>query len=115
MTYKQFRQLANGCGRRLQSKFSSSWIGNKIEGCNWLLGFVKIHKNLTVCKSENKSLSRTTEFNETNVMLFFDNCERVLRSWNFIAGRVYNNDETGVSTVVQSAKFFAQIGKNRLC
>ena len=68
MTYKQFRQLANGCGRRLQSKFSSSWIGNKIAGCNWLLGFVKIHKNLTVCKSENKSLSRTTEFNETNVM-----------------------------------------------
>ena len=30
MTYKQFRQLAYDCGRRLQSKFPSSWIDNKI-------------------------------------------------------------------------------------
>ena len=111
MTYKQFRQLTYGCGRRLQSKFPSGWIGNKIAGIDWLLDFVKRHKNLTLRTPENTSLSRNTAFNETNVMKFFDNYGRALKSWNFIAGRMCNIDGTGVSTVVQSANIVAQIGK----
>jgi hypothetical protein len=33
---------------------------------------------------------------------------------DFVVGRVYNIDETGVSTVVQSSNIVPQIGKNRL-
>jgi hypothetical protein len=113
MTYKQFLQLAHYCGR-LQSKFPSSWIDNKIVGIDWLQGFMKRHKNLTLRKPENTNLFRTTAFNKKNVMEFFDNCERALKSWNFIVGREYNNDESGVSTVVQSHNFVVQIGKIKL-
>ena len=63
MTYKQFHQLAYDCGRRLQSKFPSSWIDNKIAGIDWLLGFMKRHKNPTLSKPENTSLFRATAFN----------------------------------------------------
>ena len=63
---------------------------------------------------ENKSLFRTTVFTETNVMEFFHNYERALISWNILLAESINIDETGVSTVVQSANFVAQIGKYRL-
>jgi hypothetical protein len=72
MTYKQIRQLAYDYGRRLQCKFPSSWIDNKIVGIDWLQGFMKRHKNLTIRKPENTSTSlfRATAFNKTNVMEF---------------------------------------------
>jgi len=41
MTYKQIRQLAYNYGRRLQCKFPSSWIYNKIAGFDWSQGFMK--------------------------------------------------------------------------
>jgi hypothetical protein len=57
MIYKKFRRLAYDYGR-LQCKFPSSWIGNKIAGIDWLQGFMKRHKNLTLRKPENTSLFR---------------------------------------------------------
>jgi len=59
---------------------------------------------------ENTSLFRATAFNKTNIMEFFDNYEPALKSWEFTAARVYNIDETGVSTVVQSPNIVAQLG-----
>jgi len=46
---------------------------------------------------------------KTNVMEFFDNYEHAFKSLKFTAERVYNIDETGVSTIVESRNIFAQI------
>jgi len=62
---------------------------------------MKRHKKPTLRKPENTSLFRTTAFNKTNLMEFFVNYERVLKSWKVTADRVYNIDETDVSAVVQ--------------
>ena len=62
MTYKQTRQLAYDYGRRLECRFPSSWIDNKIAEIDWLQGFMKRHKNLTLRKPENTSLFRATAF-----------------------------------------------------
>ena len=62
---------------------------------------MKRHINLTLRKPENTSLSKVTAFNKTNVMEFFVNYERVIKSWKVTADRVYNIDETGLSAVVQ--------------
>jgi hypothetical protein len=94
---------------KLQCKFPSSWNDNLIAGIDWLQGFMKRHKNLTLRKSENTSLFRAAAFNKTNLIEFFDNYKRALKFWKFTADRVYNIDETGVSTVVQSHNIFVQI------
>jgi hypothetical protein len=88
MTYKKIHQLTYNYGRRLQCKFPSSWADNKIAGIDWLQGFMKRHKNLTLRKRKYTSLLRATAFNKTNVMEFFDNYERALKSWKFTADRV---------------------------
>jgi len=72
MTYKQFRQLAYGYGRRLLIKFPGTYIDNKIAGIDCLSGFGERHKELTLRKTENSSLFRTTAINTTNVMEYFD-------------------------------------------
>jgi hypothetical protein len=51
-----------------------------------------------------------TAFNKTNAMEFFDNYEHAFKSLKFTADRVYNIDETGESTVVQSPNIVDQIG-----
>jgi hypothetical protein len=86
MTYKQTRQLAYDYGRRLECKFPSSWIGNKIAGIDWLQGFMKRHKNLTLRKPENTSLLRATAFKKS--IVFFNNYKRALKSWKFAADSV---------------------------
>jgi len=95
MTYKQFRHLACGCGGRLQSKFPSSCLDNNIAGSVRFVGFVKRHKNKASPARKYKSVEHHNV--KTNVREFFDNYECAFISWNFIAGRFYNNDETGVS------------------
>jgi len=76
MTYKSIRQLAYDCGRRLQRKFLNSLIENKIAGIDWLQGFMKRHKNLTLRKPENTSLFRATTFNKTKVLEHVKKCSR---------------------------------------
>jgi hypothetical protein len=47
-------------------------------------------------------------------MEFFDSYERALKSWKFTADRLYNNEETGVFTVVQSPNIVTQIGTKQV-
>jgi bifunctional ADP-heptose synthase (sugar kinase/adenylyltransferase) len=82
MTYKQIRQLVYNYSRRLQCKFTSSWLDNKIAEIDWLQSFMKRHKNLMLCKPENTSLFRAAALYKPNVMEFFDNYERAHKSWN---------------------------------
>ena len=88
MTYKQIRKLAYDYGRILQCKPASSWIDNKVAGIDWLQGFMRRHKKLTLCKPEITRLFSTTTFSKTNVMDFFENYECTLKSWKFTGDRV---------------------------
>ena len=70
--------------------------------------------NYTLCKPENTGLLRSTAFNKTKVMEFFDNYECAHKFWEFTADRVYNIDETGVSTVAQSCNIVAWLGTKQV-
>lgn len=109
MTYKQVRQLAYDYAKKLGTSMPESWTENKIAGIDWLKGFMNRHNQLTLRKPENTSLSRATAFNKTNVTEFLDNYERAIRSDDFTAERIFNLDETGVSTVLQTPNAIAQL------
>ena len=86
-----------------------------IKDCgNWLVtGLYEKTQETYSSQTRNKSLFRTTAFNKTNVMEFYDNYERTLISWNFTADRAYNIDATGVSTVVLYRNIVVQFGRKQ--
>lgn len=114
MSYQQVRVFAYEYAKQLGLVIPENWIENKIAGVDWVLGFMKRHKQLTLRKPENASLSRATSFNRTNVEEFFSNYERALTSGNFTGSNIYNLDETGVSTVVQAPNVIAQLGARQV-
>lgn len=110
LTYKQIKVLAYDYARQLKLKMPDSWNTIKSAGDDWLFSFMKRHKELTIRKPENTSLSRLTSFNKTNVDEFFDNYERALQSKSFTAAQIFNLDETGVATVIQAPNVVARRG-----
>lgn len=113
LTYLQGRQLAYEYATALK-KCPEKWTANKMAGTDWMKGFMKRHKVLSLRKPENTSLSRSTSFNRHNVNLFFDNYEKVLEKGTFTPDRIYNLDETNIMTVVQSPNVIAKTGQKQV-
>lgn len=89
-----------------QIKHPPSWDEKEMAGSDWLLGFMHRNTTLSLRKPENVSLARATGFNATAVQLFYTNLEDVYKRFNFPPNRIYNLDETGVNTVLQTPKVF---------
>lgn len=114
MTYQQIKKLAYDYAKKLERAVPVNWEEHKSAGTDWLKGFMKRHTNLTLRKPENTSLSRSTSFNKTNVAEFHENLERALNMHKFSAERIFNLDETGLSTVVQSPRVVAETGAKQV-
>lgn len=93
-----------------------SWNENKCAGKEWVRGFLHRNKKLSIRKPEACSLSRLTSFNKHNVSKFFENLESILKRWPQLAdgSRVFNLDETGLTTVQKPKKVIAQKGLKQL-
>lgn len=87
-----------------------SWEERKCAGVDWMQGFMKRHLTLRLRKPDNTSLSRWTSFNPSNVNEFYDNYGEVLSNNNIHPMRIYNLDETAVTTVLQSPRVVAESG-----
>ena len=80
-----------------------------------VLFFHKKKHNISYRTPEATSLARETGFNRYTVNKFFDNLASVMDRYKFILNRIFNVDETGVTTVqspkqVLAAKGTKQIG-----
>lgn len=71
----------------------------KVAGSDWLKGFLQRHPSLTLRAPENTSLARARGFNRESVGKFFDLLERITDEHDYPPSRIWNLDETGVSTV----------------
>lgn len=65
----------------------------------WLRGLRRRHPSLSLKKPEATSLSRATSFNKKTLLYFLQNLKEVMLRYQFLQHRIFNLDETGISTV----------------
>lgn len=86
----------------------------KLAGPDWVYGFLNRNPEVSLRKPEATSLNRISAFNESEVQLFFTNLESVMVKFAFPASRIYNIDETGISTVHKPGKIFGPKGQKQV-
>lgn len=80
---------------------------SKMAGKDWYCGFLKRHSSISLRKPEATSLNRIAAFNETELKLFFDNLQSLLKTYRFDATHIFNVDETGITNVQRNSKMLA--------
>jgi len=86
----------------------------KMAGKKCLYGFLKRNNRISLRKPEAASLARAMGFNKPAVHNFFTLYNRVIQENVIQASRIFNCDETGVSTVHKPTKVLASKGKHQI-
>lgn len=60
-----------------------------------------------------RSIARAVGFNKPHVDRFYDQLHQLQNKYSFPGSRIYNTDETGVSTVHKNEKVISTKGKKR--
>lgn len=110
------RKVAYEMAVRNNLEIPRSWVENKAAGLEWMRGFLHRTRTLSIRKPEACSLSRLTSFNKHNVSLFFDNLESIFNRYPQLVdgSRIFNLDETGLTTVQKPKKVIAKKGLKQL-
>lgn len=83
-------------------------------GKDWYYGFMSRHPSISLRTPEATSLNRITAFNATEVNMFFDHLKRIQAKHNIPGHRIFNIDETGISTVQKNYKILAPKGLKQI-
>ncbi|ESO04218.1 hypothetical protein HELRODRAFT_172568 [Helobdella robusta] len=86
----------------------------KMAGIDWMYGFLKRHPTLSIRKPEAINLSRLVGFNKEQVKIFFDIYLETLNNGNYNAMKIWNVDETGISTVQKPVKIVGSKGSRQI-
>lgn len=86
----------------------------KIAGWDWLKGFRKRHPELSLRSPEPTSAARARAFNRVQVNNFFDLLRETMEKENVSSERLYNMDESALTTVQKPLKVFAKKGKKQV-
>ena len=73
-------------------------------GRNFVSGFMKRNKDLSLRKPQGVALNHIYGLNKTDVGLFFENLDSVLRHYLFEPHQIYSCDETGLTCVNKPSK-----------
>lgn len=113
---KGLRRLAYEMGEKNNLKMPHSWQMSKCAGLEWMRGFLQRNKHLRIRKPEACSLSRMTSFNVHNVNTFFTNLKKINERCPQLCNgsRIFNLDETGLTTVQQPKNVIAHKGVKQI-
>lgn len=114
LTYREVRLLAYNFANKLGRPMPASWNTEKKAGKDWLSGFMRRHPNLSLRKPQATSLARAMCFNRHNVKMFFDNLCKILDRTPMNSHRIWNMDETGVTTVHKSDRVVCRRGSKQV-
>lgn len=86
----------------------------KMAGWDWLKGFRKRNPDIGLRKPEPTSAARAMGFNKPQVSKFFEVYEEVLLKHKITPSKIFNMDESSLSTVQKPPKVFAKVGKKQV-
>lgn len=87
----------------------------KIAGKDWLYLFLQRNPEIALRQPEGTSLNRINAFNKEEVNRFFSNLQTVMEKFKFPPNRIFNMDETGITTVKKNVqKYMAKKGQREL-
>ena len=107
---REVRTLAYESEKRFNLSFPPSWSDVQMAGPDWFSAFLKRHPGLSIRTPESTSIARATAFNKINVDQFFGKLAEVMDRYKFDATRIWNVDETGITTVAKPNKVIACTG-----
>lgn len=107
LTKQDLKKLAYQFAKSNKKKYPASWDVNCQAGEQWLVDFRKRNQELSLRTPRPTSIARASGFNKPIVQLFFDKYESVLSKYKFTPEKIYNMDETGVSSVHTPPKVIA--------
>ena len=112
LTKREVRCFAFQYAAANNKKFPDSWVEERAAGKEWLRHYLTRHQDLSLRKPEATSLARSTSFNKTNVIAFFKNYKEVLSRATFPPHKIWNCDETGMTTPkILGPKGIKQLGQ----
>lgn len=111
----EVRKLAYECAVKFSlENIPPSWHKNRETGADWFTGFMKRNPVLSIRTPEATSAGRASAFNRHNVSEFFSKLGEILLKHKLTPSRIWNLDETGVTTVLKPKKIVAQKGTKQV-
>lgn len=107
LTIVQCRKFAYEYAKKIELRYPTSWEVNQAAGIDWMNGFRLRHPEMSLRKPENTSAARSYGFNKTVVTEFQDLLASVMQKHKFTPNKVFNLDETGITTVLNMPKILA--------
>lgn len=114
LTKLQARQLAYTFAVGKNKKLPNNWERDQAAGECWLIGFRKRNNSLSLRTPEATSIARAVGFNRPAVELFFNKLQDVFSRCEVPPHRIWNLDETGLSTVQKPQQILAERGSKQL-
>lgn len=112
ITLTELRRLAYSVAEEMGIKhnFNSE---KQMAGEDWAMSFRNRNK-ISLRKPSATSLSRIVGFTKEEVDLFFTNLDFLMQKHKFSAARVFNMDETGISTVQKPGQILGAKGQKQI-
>lgn len=113
LTTTELRKLAFNFAEknRIDHRFNKE---TQMAGWDWLKGFRERNPTISLRVPEATSLARAQGFNKPQINRFFDLLSTTYDKYKFPPERIFNMDESGLSTVQKPSKIFATKGRKQV-
>lgn len=115
LTRDEFKNLAFIYAKKNNLNYPKNWDKYEKAGDDWLLSFLSRHNQISLRTPEATSVARAKGFNKREVGRFYENLEALTVKYDIDASRLYNMDETGISTTTNKPpKVLSTKGKKQV-